>query len=301
MNGPMSMSAEDFRKLQQELAEFLRALARLDRRALALTGKALAVSILVGAVVGGLAATGQSLAIGLHAAWRIYKHWWLASPLLGAAALVALFVVTVILYCGTSWLERIFEMTFSKGAREVFGRVAVGAYLVVALGSVLGGIVFLGYDAARSANQLLGGSELRDLQAMRNAVGEQSGALNELSKSAAELLAKLDEMDRGILATRHELSATLQTVQANVAAASRAENEVATLINKQRQIEVRMSELQRLLDGGTPITKEDLKSSGRHGLLLGSLLGFGASLAATFSYNWLVRFRQRKKPTEESR
>lgn len=54
------------------------------------------IALLFGAGVGLMVAIGQSYAIGLHPAWKLYGWWWVISPLYGPAmALTFLLVISV--------------------------------------------------------------------------------------------------------------------------------------------------------------------------------------------------------------
>lgn len=289
MNGVPNMSDEQIREIAEDLKAYLLALLGLQRKAIVLGIKVLGGASAVGVLIGALVAMGQSVAIGFHAGWRTYGTWWLLSPLIGASAPIAFFIAGLIFYTGPIELERVLKARLSGEVRRVLGRVGMSSLMAMLIAMPIGLAVFLGYDSARRANELLCGSQLADLGAVTNAVGQQSQALTDLSRSGVDLLRSLDDVGQAIRGTREELATTLQTVEANAASAAKAAKDVADLAQKQKQVELRLGELQRLLDGGTPITKQDLESSNRLGLILGALLGFAASLAAAFSYSWLRR------------
>lgn len=103
------------------------------------------------------------------------------------------------------------------------------------------------------------------------------------------MLLHFDQLQQSLEKSRIELAETLKTVDSRVVDADRAANQVSELTLRQQQIELRMAEIQRVLEGGLPITRQDLESSGRSGLVMGALIGFGTSLAAAVAYSWLVR------------
>jgi len=150
------------------------------------------------------------------------------------------------------------------------------------------------YEKARDSNALLTDKSLSDMNAVRQNIDLRTNALRELTVTGSDLLKQFDGLGQTLKTARNDLVATLESLESQVADGEEASARAAGLLQQHRQIELRMDELERLLDGGSPITKQDLQNTSRNGLIKGAILGFCASLAATFSYQSLMKLRRKK-------
>jgi hypothetical protein len=235
----------------------------------------LIIAGLAGIFVASIVAVGQILSIGFYAAWRIYKYWWMASPLLGIAfLLVGLTPVGIIE--GIGWLIR---HTVSPKYRK-------GVRTFVTLGFIFGIIFAVGYFGARSDNPMLS-SQPVNLEALTKTVGDQNRVLSELSESGKVLLGQLNATEVELENAKRRLSTTLSNFDAQRQAAGQVTEELKRIDTRQKQIALQTEELERILEGQKPITRQDLQHANWQGLISGLILGFITSFLASMAYNAL--------------
>jgi hypothetical protein len=232
------------------------------------------ISLACGGGLGVLFALGQSYAIGLSAAWKIYGRWWIASPLLGP-----------LLLC--SFLLSILIANVAEGLRQRWMSFIFGSLVVMGSGIAL---VFAGYQGAREENPLLS-SQPADLESISKSVGEQSRVLGGLSASGVKLLNQLKATESELETAKKQLTVTLGNFDAQRHAAQQATEELSQLGDRQKQIALQTEELERILGGQQPITRHDLQRANLQGLVSGVVIGFVTSLLASVAYNAL---RKRK-------
>jgi hypothetical protein len=287
MYPPTTMTDEEFREFAEELEQSFRAILRGERKSISVAITVIGIGLLFGLAIGGLAAGGQTAALGFHPAWATYGAWWLLSPLIGAVVPMVIYIGSLIIFSGSVRVGRLFNATFSDRARDLLKIIAPILLVCATLGAAIMMPAFIAYQEARRANPILAESNLRSLGAVDKAIAKQSEALQAFSTSGRDLLLRLDGV-------RSELSQTLMTAETQLRTSENTSSQISELLTKQKQIELRMAELQRILDGAAPITKQDLESSSLEGLLVGALIGFIASLAASFVYGWLARVIRRR-------
>jgi hypothetical protein len=234
-----------------------------------------------GMFVGSIVAVGQIFSIGFHAAWKIYKYWWMASPLLGIAFLLVSFTPIGIIE-GIGWLIR---HTVSPKYRK-------GVRTFVAIGSILGVIFAVGYFGARTDNPMLS-SQPVNLEALTKTVGDQNRVLSELSESGKILLGQLNATETDLENAKRRLSITLSNFDAQRQAAGQVTEELNRIDTRQKQIALQTEELERILEGQKPITRQDLQRANWQGLVSGLILGFVTSFLASMAYNALGKRKGR--------
>lgn len=289
-----SVSDEEFKQLADDILAFLRGLfVGPNRRKLRIiVVKVLAVAALVGTAIGAFVAIGQGLAIGFHPAFHRYSGWWLLAPLLAAALPVVLFAVAVF---GIALPHRVGECVagcFSDQTKARFKKIGEKFVPLLPFAVLLAGFagmpVMVAYQHAKESNEILTAADAKDVAEVRKAIGRQREALNTASKASQQLLADLDKTVSEITETRQELAGTVLNLNTQLEAVTAANIDVEKLGDRQEQIRLRVQEFERLLDGQAPITKADLDSSGNQGLIIGAILGFLGSIAATFAYERLM-------------
>ncbi len=237
------------------------------------------ISLACGSGLGVLLALGQSYAIGLSVAWKIYGRWWIASPLLGPLLLGLFLLLILIIGLVESLHQRWMSFIF-------------GSLIVTGLGIAL---VFAGYQGAREDNPLLS-SQPADLEAISKSVGEQSRILGGLSASGVKLLNQLKATESELETAKKQLTVTLGNFDAQRRAAQQVTEELSQLGDRQKQIALQTEELERILGGQQPITRHDLQRANVQGLVSGVVIGFVTSLLASMAYNAL---RKRKPLSAE--
>jgi hypothetical protein len=160
------------------------------------------ISLACGGGLGLLLALGQSYAIGLSVAWKIYGRWWIVSPLFGPLLLGLFLLLISIIDLVESLHQRWMSFIF-------------GSLFVMGLGIVF---VFAGYQGAREENPLLS-SQPADLEAISKSVGEQSRILGGLSASGVKLLNQLKATESELETAKNQLTVTLANFDAQRLAA----------------------------------------------------------------------------------
>jgi len=182
----------------------------------------------------------------------------------------------------------------------------LGKWLVV-IGAI-GGIMYsCGQDGYRSA--LKSGpppvlaADQQTIAATRDAAAKQEQAIKQFSATAGTLLKDLDNTAAKVAETKREIAQTMVLFDRQLEATQAAQSNLSQLQEKQRQIQGRAEELDRILQGKRPITLEDLDRSGREslhqGIWTGLLFGVLSSLVASFIYprlgSLLIGMVRRKK------
>lgn len=262
---------------------------------------------LIGAVLGtalvALVALGQVLGMGLGPAWRAYWMLWVGAPVIGIVALAALlaFAMTVGLVLGN-----VFELLTGL-LRGTLGRLVPAAktwtltggsvfalfMLFVAVSQIIG----ISYSAAQKRLPKLEGTAATAIAHSVTALRAQKQATTQLSDSARQLIAGLDQTLSQIEDAKRQLAATLAAVDAQRDAIERTEAQLKQLDEQRADLELTTAELRRYLGGKDPITKDDLDHSGWVGLAWGVLLGFAGNIAATALYEKIKR-RVSKNPPQ---
>lgn len=226
-----------------------------------------------GIVVTAIVAAGQSWSIGFYPAWKIYKYWWIAAPVYGPAVGFVLGLEVGLIH-GIEWL-------FRRLGKAKYAKISMGAFL--ALGIAVG-ILFAGYYGARQDNPMLS-SQSANLDALNKAVGDQNRVLGNLSDSAKTLLGQLNATETELENAKKQLSMTLTNFDAQREAAGHVSAELKGIDARQRQIVLQTEELERILEGQRPLTRQDLQRANWQGLIWGFILGFASSLLATIVYS----------------
>jgi hypothetical protein len=225
------------------------------------------LSLLCGAGVGLAAALGSIYAIGWHNAWKVYRFWFILSPLLGPLAIA---------------FAAIFDhlQTFStKITNAICGFLAVLVLAVFMAG---------GYEGARSDYPLLI-SQNTSLEELSKAVAEQTRNLGGLSESGTKLVNQLNSTETQLETAKKQLAVTLGAFDAQRRAAQQVTDALKQLDDRQKQIALQTEELERILGGQQPITRHDLQRANNQGLVYGLVFGFVTSLFASVAYNALKK------------
>lgn len=232
------------------------------------------LSLLGGAGVGLLVAFGQSYAIGLYIAWKLYGRWWVLSPLSGPLMLALLLTTGSVV----EHLER-------NSQRIV--RFVVFCGVLIVLGTMF---VVVGYKGAREDNPLLD-SQSANLEALSKGATEQTRTLVGLSDSGAKLVNQLNATEVELEAAKRQLAVTLGNFDAQRHAAQQVSETLKEIDVREKQIALQTEELERILGGKQPITRNDLQRANLQGLFSGLVVGFVASLLASAAYNAFRRSR----------
>jgi hypothetical protein len=286
---PLKVTDAEVKQFAEDLRRFMSSLLRLESGPWRLSFKVMAGGAAFGVVIGAITAAGQISVVGLQAAWALYGFWWTLAPFIGAAAPAMLFLLLLMFYGGGETLSRAVNATLSDRGREILDGVFYVYFFMFGLGMLAAAPFLAARQQAQESQQLLASPKLSSLTAIRSAAEQQREALTGVSRDGQKLLAQLDTVTNSLQTARNKLGETLKSVEARSREADRAADEVSRLTNEQHQIELRLAEFRRILNGGEPITRHDLVSSSRYGFLLGLVSGFVTSLAATFLYGWLTK------------
>lgn len=280
-----SMSEEEFHELAEEIRAFLFRVLRREPSALASTAFVCVLGAIFGLLIGALIAAGQIAALGLQAAWTAYGIWWLFAPIAGLVLPIVIFLVCFFIFPGGVLIETAYRAVVSEPARKKISYAVLFVFFGLSLIGALATPIFMGFEEAKRKNPIVASSSLPSLRSVDEAMIKQSEALKSFTNEGKGLLRKLDGV-------RAELSQSLATAETQLKNSESTSSQISNLLDQQRQIESRMTELQSILGGAVPITKADLDDSSRSGLIMGAVLGFGASLAASFVYSWIARYRR---------
>jgi len=234
----------------------------------------LAISALVSSFAALLLAVGQIYAVGFRAAWRFYRLWWAGAPFVGPLVVVGFFSLPLTIY-GISKVagiigRRILGERLSKRVGENASVIVVS---IIIFGLIPAFIVFAGYSNAIESNPILA-SKSDDIQGLSKSVSEQSKTLADLSNRGNSLLAQLAQTESDLGRAKSQLASTLSSFEAQRRAAEQASADLAGLQARRDQIDLRIGELERILEGRNPITREDLRRSSNLSLLFGAIVGF---------------------------
>ncbi len=293
-----SPSPDEVDELRKELKSFLKSvLYGPDRhKSIMVICKSILYSAIAGTVIGSLAALGQCLALGTYRSWQLYGRWWIFSPLLGIAALTAIFVLAVFMYV---FLFDFFDYLANKiktnANSEIIEQIGSRVMLTILILIMIALPVFLAYNFTKDENPFLIAHAIGDADTIKKSFRDQSEEMRTLSDNAKTLLEQLDSTDHLLQKTRDQLTATLAGTQTQITAVEKASKEFNNLVDKHRQIQIYSKEVENILEGQSPITRNDLKSSGRTGLVYGTILGFVASLVASALFHRIIAYLHRNK------
>lgn len=274
---------EEVDAFTKHLLEYLRSFRDPAKRRGAIRQALIAgvTAAIVGLVGGALVGIGQSRALGLANAWKLYGHWWVAVPLLGVGALAAFFLLLVVFYALPNPFAGRTTPVLTDRGRSVL-EAAFGLLVVAAtVGLVLFVVVGTAYDKAKSRYPLLAGNGSDDVLELLHANADQSEALQHLQTVSKGLLAQLDQASSQLSQSRASVQANLDTIAAQTSQAESAAQTLRELATRQGEIELQARQLSTVLQGNEPITRSDLDRSGRQGLWIGGALGFATSIAAS--------------------
>lgn len=298
---PPNMTDEEFRETADSIVYYIKGICGGPDQAklLRITGQVLGGAAVLGLGIGLFVALGQTLAIGFRPAYHKYGIWWFAAPLLGASVPITFFTVALIFFAGLQRASEYFSSLLSTKARALLKRIGNWSFpffLIAMLAGTLAGVpIFFAYDYAKNANEILTSADSNDVAALSQAISNQHDTLSKASQTSRNLLSDLDRTAAEIHATRELLAKTIANLDSQSNAVSSANSEVQRLADRQEQIQLRVQELERLLDGKAPITRGDLERSGRTGLIIGAIFGFLGSLAATVIFERFMRARRSRK------
>jgi hypothetical protein len=242
-------------------------------RSIRFFGKIFGGSLLFGLCLGILIAVGQSVSIGFYPAWKLYKTYWILSPLVGPA-LFAL-VVSPGAIIGALWY--LLRRWIGDRTAEWTGAI----FVILLLG---GGAIALGYFGAREDNPMLN-SQPANMDALSKSVGEQSRVLSKMSESGRALLDQLSATEVELESAKKQLTTTLANFDVQRQAAGQVTEELKQIDSRQKQIALQAEQLQRILEGQQPITRHDLQRANLQGQGSGFVIGFVASFLASMAYS----------------
>jgi hypothetical protein len=241
------------------------------------------IGFAVGAIVTAAIAAGQIFALGVSNATQLNWVSWIKGPFIGAgigaAALLAIFFGGLVL----GFLHSLIKGWF--GQRGLVWAVRL-ALVALALAGFLQIARIQQTVVATRYPQL---AKPVDAATTVGAVARQERALDQLSAAASGLLTSLTRTEEELAETRHQLTRSLAEIDRQKTAAGRAGVTLASLAEQQRQIELQVSELQRVLGGARPLTRSDLQESQWAGLWQGFMLGVISSVVASYIFTWLDR------------
>lgn len=228
---------------------------------------------------------GQIFALGSDRAAQIYGNGWLrvilssfpAGAVIGFAVIAPIYIVAAI-------ADKLRDLV-SKPVRNVLRTLMwILAGITIMLLMIRGA-----YDNARKEHPLSNAARLPDSVAVQKVLIQQTGVLDGASESARMTIANLDRTEGDLQKLRSEVVKALSKIEEQRTAAQKISETASKLQSNQADIDERLRNLRRLLDGSNPITKADLASSQRNGLWQGFVIGLVASLMAAYIFRWLER------------
>lgn len=241
------------------------------------------IGFIVGASVTAAMATGQMIALGPSNAVGLNWMSWIKGPVFGAmfggAALLSVFFGGLVLGFLNAFIKGWF------GQRGLVWAIRLGLAMLACLGLFYIAQIQRAAVVARYPDL----AKRVDAKTTAGAVAQQERALEQLSAAASSLLANLSHTEVELTETRRHLARSLVQMERQKLEAGRAGATLASLSEQQRQIEMQMSELQRVLGGARPLTRADLQASQWGGLWQGFILGVISSVLASFIFSWLKR------------
>lgn len=229
--------------------------------------------------IAALFAVGQIWSIGFHAAWKVYKYWWILSPLVAPALLSVTILPSIILEAFGKLIDRTLGPQHAVRTK--------GLLIVVGAGTIL---IWVGYVAAREDNPMLN-SQPANMEALSKSIGEQKHVLGEMSESGKVLLDQLNATEIELENAKKQLTATLTNFDVQRQAAGQVTEELKRIDARQKQIALQTEELQRILEGQQPITRHDLQRANLQGLGFGLVIGFIGSFLASMAYSAIGKKR----------
>jgi hypothetical protein len=254
--------------------------------------KPLAGFAVASSLAGILLAAGQIYALGFRAAWRFYRLWWASAPFVGPLAVIAFLMVPLAVH-GIGKVAAVVgrHVLGERLSKSIGNHAPIIVVSAIMFGLIPAFIVWAGYSSALESNPILA-SKSNDIQGLSKSVSDQTKTLADLSLRGNSLLAQLTQTQRDLEKAKGQLASTLSSFDVQRQAAEQASADLAGLQARRDQIDLRIGELERILDGRNPITREDLRRSSNLGLLFGAIIGFATSLAATFAFRYLAGKRK---------
>jgi hypothetical protein len=254
----------------------------------------------VGATLGLLATIGATVVgsvIGYREAFALHWRWIPAVPLVAMVGLPigALLIAggEFVLRGAVSVFDRKFNERTPKTQSDIVGFVAM---VIVSVAGVTGLAAMARSDLQDLYATTAGPDGGTPFNATERAAKSQRVVITKMSGSAKKLIDDLDKTAVQVQSARETIASTLNELTRQQKEADDAAAFTHYLQDKQRAIQLRTDELQRILDGKEPITRADLVASGRSGLIwgfvFGIVTGFFSSLAASWAWRALEkRFR----------
>lgn len=186
----------------------------------------------------------------------------------------------------------------SKAVKNAFG----AALLLTIVGIAVYQCGSEGYQAGlQQVPNPVKEADQKTITETREAAARQQEAVKKFSETAQVLLGDLDRTALKVAEAKREIAETMLLFDRQIEAAQVAQANLSKLAEKQRAIQSRAEELDRILQGKRPITQEDMDRSARDNLWQGLVMGVLTSLFATFIYPRLGRLGAllgKKKPDE---
>ena len=241
------------------------------------------------------AVIGKMLAIGVHSALDEDVATLGRALIVGPGFICVLFGALALLELAI-WLFLVGGFTFflmlPDGVQHAVSRAGQWGKWFVIVAAIAGILYSCGQDGYRSA--LKSGpppvlaADQQTIAATRDAAAKQEQAIKQFSATAGTLLKDLDNTAAKVAETKREIAQTMVLFDRQLEATQAAQSNLSQLQEKQRQIQGRAEELERILQGKRPITLEDMERSGREslsqGIWTGLLFGVLSSLVATYLY-----------------
>ena len=238
---------------------------------------------------------GKMLAIGVGAALAEDVSMLGQALIIGPGIMCAIFggayLTQLLLWLVQRGLTALF-LALPDGARRMLrsaGRLGKWFVIVGAIGGIMYSCGQDGYRSAlKSGPPPVLAADQQTIAATRDAAAKQVQAIKQFSATAGTLLKDLDNTAAKVAETKREIAQTMVLFDRQLEATQAAQSNLSQLQEKQRQIQGRAEELERILQGKRPITLEDMERSGREslsqGIWTGLLFGVLSSLVATYLY-----------------
>ena len=212
----------------------------------------------------------QILAIGFTPAWNKYNKDWLIA-IIAALVFGGVFVLAFWIFFGVASMIEKLPPRIEKWVMRSISTIFVTSVFIFFLATT-------GYKEARDDYYKFPDINSSEGLDVAESVKKQSESLKGLSGQATELLSQLEATEVLIQDNKKRLTSTLTDIAKQVNSVEEANKHMASLVERQKQIELRASELERILDGKAPITRDDLNNASKWGWIQ----GVGTSIIAAF-------------------
>lgn len=208
-------------------------------------------------------------------------------------------VLGVMVWCAKAGIRALLNR-LPESSRRTVTTVAWNVGLLVGCGGLAFTCAREAYRSALRADPPVTSADRKTIEETREAAQKQSEAIKKFSETADALLKDLDRTAGKVAETKQEITQTMALFEKQLQATQEAQSNLARLAERQRVIETREVEIERILNGKVPITREDLDQSGRTGLWQGFLSGIVTSLIATGILGGFGRLRAtfRRRPED---